>query len=451
MDLSSSASGTVFITGQTQAADRLPKTVQRRPDIPKESQATTGTKALVTKVVAAGQSDPHKQQDLTANTTQISLKVLATGKDTTFTVTPKAPDATAAAGTTPSPVLGAPTQSSARAGAALAAPMAANSIVENERYCAVARNDPAKQVMQPKPRQVEWAVDQAVNGTLNQHVSRPATGRTWGCPPISRRPCFPASASTAEAAYRHRFCWASLPRSPTCGRLPVWSYPVSPGNPLIGNYYGIKYAADGQQNDPWGINWADADCGYGITQITDGMRMHGREKPGTVATLSTLQQEAAALDYTANVAAGQRVLADKWNVTNQDGLIVNNGDPKYLENWFFALWAYNSGYYPKAAAGNNGGLWGVGFTKTRPTRCGRPIEPPFLKDRYPAPTTIRTPSTPRTGPTRKRSSGGQPAPPGIGVPGHNGRRLPTRLVEQRRTEVQSQASRESVLHRREQL
>ena len=31
-----------------------------------------------------------------------------------------------------------------------------------ERYCSVPRNDPRNQAMQPKPRQVEWAVDQAV-------------------------------------------------------------------------------------------------------------------------------------------------------------------------------------------------------------------------------------------------------------------------------------------------
>ncbi len=109
------------------------------------------------------------------------------------------------------------------------------------------------------------------------------------------------------------------------------------------------------------------------------MRMHGREKPGEVATLTKLQQEAAALDYTANIAAGQRVLADKWNVTNQDGLIVNNGDPKYIENWFFALWAYNSGYYPKAAAAQNGGLWGVGFTNNPANPLWKANRTPFLE------------------------------------------------------------------------
>ncbi|WP_158721090.1 hypothetical protein [Streptomyces sp. NRRL S-241] len=389
MDVSSSAGGAVFITGDTQAADPLPKTVQRRPDVPKDSQATTGAKALVTKVAAAGESDPRKQLDLSARTARISLKVLATGRDTDFTVTPSVPAAQAAAGTAPSPALrtqgtapapapAAPKPATALGSFALAAPKAA-SLAEDERYCSVGRNDPAKQTMQPKPRQVEWAVDQIVNGTLDKHVSRPANWKNLGMPAYQPQTLFPRLGLNSGGRIPAQVLLGITAQESNMWQASRVVVPGVTGNPLIGNYYGIKYAANGQQNDPWGINWAEADCGYGITQITDGMRMHGREKTGEVATLSKLQQEAAALDYTANVAAGQRVLADKWNITNQDGLFVNNGDPKYIENWFFALWAYNSGYYPKAAAGNNGGLWGVGFTNNPANPLWKANRTPFLE------------------------------------------------------------------------
>ncbi|MGC5411624.1 hypothetical protein ACPXCX_49380, partial [Streptomyces sp. DT225] len=85
------------------------------------------------------------------------------------------------------------------------------------------------------------------------------------------------------------------------------------------NYYGVSYSADGTQGDPWSIDWSEADCGYGVTQVTDGMRRAGTG----YATLTQTQQEAVALDYVANIAAGADILADKWNQTRADGLIVN--------------------------------------------------------------------------------------------------------------------------------
>ncbi|WP_157878908.1 hypothetical protein [Streptomyces sp. CT34] len=139
---------------------------------------------------------------------------------------------------------------------------------------------------------------------------------------------------------------------------------------------GVRGCGTGRTS--WGINWDKADCGYGITQITDGMRVRGKEKPEE-GPLTTLQQQAAALDYTANIAAGVNILADKWNVTHKDGLTVNGGNPKYLESWFFALWAYNSGYYPKAEADKNGGKWGVGFTNNPANPLWKANRLPFLK------------------------------------------------------------------------
>ncbi|MFE2477742.1 hypothetical protein [Streptomyces sp. NPDC059389] len=380
MDLTSSASGAVFITGDTKAGQPLPKTVQRRPEVPKESQATTGGKALVTRVDTGGESDPRQQPDLAAKPKQISLKVLATGNDANFTVGPSVPAAKATAGTTsPSPALPGPrtvTPSRAKS-SAQSAPMS-SSPAEDERYCSVARNDPAKQAMQPKPRQVEWAVDQIINGTLDKNVSRPANWKNLGMAAYQPQTLFPRLGLSGGGRIPAQVLLGITAQESNMWQASRVVVPGVTGNPLIGNYYGIKYAASGQQTDPWGINWSEADCGYGVTQITDGMRMHGKEKPGE-QPLTTLQQEAAALDYTANIAAGQRVLADKWNVTIADGLKINNGDPKYLENWFFALWAYNSGYYPKAAAASNGGMWGVGFTNNPANPLWKANRTPFLE------------------------------------------------------------------------
>ncbi|GAA3264413.1 hypothetical protein GCM10020216_108440 [Nonomuraea helvata] len=50
-------------------------------------------------------------------------------------------------------------------------------------------------------------------------------------------------------------------------------------NPLIDNYFGIDYYNDEDEGDDWTINWAEADCGYGIMQITYGMCLAGKQKP----------------------------------------------------------------------------------------------------------------------------------------------------------------------------
>ncbi|MFD8936862.1 GDSL-type esterase/lipase family protein [Streptomyces sp. NPDC059578] len=157
--------------------------------------------------------------------------------------------------------------------------------------------------------------------------------------------------------------------------------PGATANSLIGNYYGIKHNAHGQITDPWVINWKAADCGYGITQVTDGMRLPGKPyEDGSVRPAKPrLYQEAVALDYTANVAAGVNILAEKWNQTRKDGLTVNDGGPSSIENWFFALWAYNSGFYPKATAAQNGGKWGVGWANNPANPTYKPNRTPFLE------------------------------------------------------------------------
>ncbi|MGK5637203.1 hypothetical protein ACSNOK_02630 [Streptomyces sp. URMC 126] len=378
MDVTRSADGKVFITGATQAAGELPRPVWRA-DVPKDAHATTRGEALVTDVRWADGKDSRvsPEEASAPRPVDIGLTVNGTGKKAGFRV---APERTVIGrpgqGSAPSPVLGGP------GGGKPKGAKARNSFAgtaEPERYCSVPRNDPAKQAMQPKPRQVEWAVDQAITNNLNKHISRPANWKNLGMGAYQPQSLFPLRGLDGGGRIPAQVMLGITAQESNMWQASRVVVPGVTGNPLIGNYYGVQYSPDGQQNDPWWINWSEADCGYGITQVTDGMRMHGKEKKDE-KPLSTLQQEAVALDYTANIAAGVNILVEKWNATRADGLTVNNGDPKWLENWFFALWAYNSGYYPRAKAGDNGGLWGVGFTNNPANPLWKANRTPFLEN-----------------------------------------------------------------------
>ncbi len=383
MDLSSSATGKVFITGDTQEADQLPGSVERRTDVPKDARATTRGEALVTRTEWS-HDKPFRAAEKQApapRSADVDLKVLNTGKKAEFRVEPgDQAVGNPAQGAEPSPALTSPARPATARTAAFHARTASSidDTAEPDRYCSVPRNDPRKQALQPKPRQIEWAVDQAITNNLNKHISRPANWKNLGMGAYKPQSLFPLLQLEGGGRIPAQVMLGVTAQESNMWQASRVVVPGVTGNPLIGNYYGIKYAANGQQNDPWGIHWDKADCGYGITQVTDGMRIQGKEKPEEQLK-TKLQQEAAALDYTANIAAGVNILADKWNQTHKDGLTVNNGDPKYMENWFFALWAYNSGYYPKSEAGKNGGKWGVGFTNNPANPLWKANRRPFLE------------------------------------------------------------------------
>ncbi|MEU1001214.1 hypothetical protein [Streptomyces tibetensis] len=83
------------------------------------------------------------------------------------------------------------------------------------------------------------------------------------------------------------------------------------GNPqaAIAGFYGHK----GETSEAyWKINWNLSDCGYGVGQVTVGMRLAGLEKPDETS-LPPAKQKAVALDYSVNIAASMYILADKWN------------------------------------------------------------------------------------------------------------------------------------------
>ncbi len=101
--------------------------------------------------------------------------------------------------------------------------------------------------------------------------------------------------------------------------------------------------------------------GYGIMQVTSGM-------PGAYGhvdgTLPPVVANRVASDYRFNIAYGMRVLAEKRAATPRIGA----GDPDVLEDWYYAIWAYN------------GWGWTNNPNNPRFTRQGTPATNP---DMYP--------------------------------------------------------------------
>lgn len=74
-----------------------------------------------------------------------------------------------------------------------------------------------------------------------------------------------------------------------------------------------------------------SDCGYGIMQITTHF-VNNDEPPTRFEAL-------VGTHFAYNVAAGAKILADKWN----DPFFPTVGarDPRYIESWYYAIWSYN--------------------------------------------------------------------------------------------------------------
>jgi hypothetical protein len=255
----------------------------------------------------------------------------------------------------------------------VAAVTTSTSTIDTAAYCAIPRNDPRTQVYQPTPRQVEWAADEAVAGNLT--ISRPANWKqahmTAAWTPQGLFPSIPLSGGGRVPA---QVLLGVLAQESNLWQASGHSLSGVPGNPLIGNYYGRPIYND-IVSDDFDITWEDSDCGYGVSQITDGMRKAGHLRTGEVA-LSAAKQRAVAVDYATNIAAGLTVLQKKWNETRAAGLIQDTGTPDALENWIFAIWAYNSGLHAKSGSAP----WGLGWQNNPINPIYNPARLPFGKD-----------------------------------------------------------------------
>ena len=70
------------------------------------------------------------------------------------------------------------------------------------------------------------------------------------------------------------------------------------------------------------------DCGYGIAQVTSGMRR---------GETSAYDANRVASSAAYNVSVGAAILADKWRASP----CVGGNDPDVIEHWYFATWGYN--------------------------------------------------------------------------------------------------------------
>lgn len=92
------------------------------------------------------------------------------------------------------------------------------------------------------------------------------------------------------------------------------------------------------------------DCGYGIMQITSAMDGSGGFEPHKVAA-----------EPAYNIGTGAKLLMGKWNALP---FYIGANDPHVVENWYYAVWAYN-GWVPRNNPNNpefpeNRGVWECG-------------------------------------------------------------------------------------------
>ncbi|WP_157254949.1 SGNH/GDSL hydrolase family protein [Nonomuraea typhae] len=384
--LHAGADGRVFVTGQARQVGDLPARVSVLGG-PSTVEAVSSEGRLLIES-AAHRGLKREQQSDQANTEypgvvrerespeliDIKAQVAGTRSPLAFAIDP------ARASTQPSGRAENPKLTQARVKVATRAGTAATAsgTVDLNYSCSVPRNDPKTQVYQPHWRQVEWAVDQLVFKDRLQ-VWRQSDWKGSGVPQWNPQDLFPTPDLAGGGRIPVSVMFGILAQESNLWQAQRDVLPGETGNPLVGNYYGVQiYDAD-PTND-WDIRFDEADCGYGITQQTDHMRRQGHARPGEWLWDPETQRRIA-LDYATNIAVGLTTLAEKWNQVHADtgGVMkINNGDPAKIENWYFAIWAYNSGYYPKAQASANGGAWGVGWTNN-PKNPDYPVgRRPFL-------------------------------------------------------------------------
>ncbi|HEX6470883.1 MAG TPA: hypothetical protein VF069_17420 [Streptosporangiaceae bacterium] len=368
LNLVQGAGGRVFLTGAANLAAPLPRGVTKL-DVPADAAVSTTGGLALTRVLgdnyarrpAGATVDPA-----TPRPVRIDARVVATRRSVLFTVEPSVRVAARRAeGAAPtSPRASKPAVRSTASGSA-------SSPVDDDRSCSVPRNDPRAQAYQPTPRQVEWAADEAVQNALT--FTRPAGFKDFGLPAYSPQGWFPPFTLLGGGHVPAQILLGVLAQESNLWQASNHAESGELGNPLVGNFYGHALG-----HDFWEVDWGSADCGYGVAQVTDGMRLAGHEKPGETA-LPPDKQRAIALDYVTNIAAGLRILQDKWNQVWASNMLINDGDPARIEDWFFAVWAYNTGLHPNPG---NGDPWGVGWLNNPVNPIYPPTREPFLDGTY---------------------------------------------------------------------
>jgi hypothetical protein len=247
--------------------------------------------------------------------------------------------------------------------------------------CAVPRNNPRRTSYHALPAQVNWAVEMASRNLLTGANSRPANYLSSNLPAYSPSVDFglpalkPSGGRVPPALMNGVLAQESAYRSASRRSLQG-----SAGNAIISDYYGAAGTLDL-------IDYDAADCGYGIAQVTTGMR-------ASDTSISANGKAKIAIDYAENIQAGMNILVKKWNQLYDAGIRLNDSNPAYLENWYLALWAYNSGVQPDGRFGNDTGCtpspsctddagnWGLGWTNNPMNNDYPPDRGVFLRQTY---------------------------------------------------------------------
>ncbi|WP_241662394.1 MULTISPECIES: SGNH/GDSL hydrolase family protein [unclassified Streptomyces] len=302
-----------------------------------------------------------------------STTVTSTSITTGEKITQSLQEHPAGNGGAPSPAL---TGTASPAPRTVAADSRAHDPVDTDRWCSVPRNDVASQALQPTPNQVEWAVDMAVRGELHaKWLTQGGWRDQTGLGTIDPQGLFPLPKLTGGGRIPANILLGVMAQESNLWQAEPGAIPGQMSSPLA-SYAGFYGHKGDNPTDYWKINWANSDCGYGVGQVTDGMRLAGHEKSGETA-LAPAVQRGVALDYTVNVAASLYILADKWNEIHESDqtITINDDDASRPENWFAALWNYNLGFNSRSDATKNGN-WGLGW-------YNNPANPAFKQDRLP--------------------------------------------------------------------
>jgi hypothetical protein len=298
-----------------------------------------------------------------ASPVAIKTTVLATGAHPAFTVTPQA--LRPAAGVVPSPGVGTPKQSAKQQAVTPNDDDPSTDTTDPDRKCVVPRNDPRIQSLQPTPQMAEWAADLAVQGKLT--VGRGIGWNGSALPAYTPQGLFPPHALIGGGQVPAQILLGVMAQESNMWQAGPDTVDGESGNFEQGGFYGSLGTIDI-------VDFPNADCGYGVTQVTTGMSV-GEQ------VYNSTQQLALTVDYAANIAAGLEILQDKWNQMKQLGVLANNADPSKLENWWFALWAYNSGWHDQGDP-NGAGAWGLGWTNNMANEDLMPDRAGFLDASY---------------------------------------------------------------------
>ncbi|KQW16213.1 hypothetical protein [Streptomyces sp. Root369] len=333
--------GRVFVTGKDaeDAVPTLPKS-WRTLDVPASAEvSTTGDLALTS--VGNGTEAAGGRKAAADIAQSVGINAVVPGSDTSFgfRVKPKAPKGTQGEEQSPALTDGIHTNSITPGD-----DDPSTSTTDPDRACAVTRNDPKLQSLQPSTAQAEWATDLAVQGKLD--VRRRSGWNGSELPSYTPQGLFPSTALKGGGRVPAQIMLGVLSQESNLLQASSRAAAGESSNFIQGGYYGNAGSVHT-------VNWAAADCGYGISQVTSGMA-------GADTTYTAEQQQAITVDYAANIAAGLQILQDKWNQLYDKGLLVNGGDPQYLENWWLALWAYNSGFNLPSAT-DASAPWGLGW------------------------------------------------------------------------------------------